>query len=299
MTLQQLFRSVEFDALFTYIIKHDPKMKDCEKSFWRAFTTLQSIPNGDDDGKSIMIDYIDDDDPPDASQGIGVWHCADVDWSIALARQIKVFDRLVPMSDDQIAAYCLWEMTCYGFSEAQIERTKEWIDRKSAASQQKWRNLRDEACQKWLFPVIDSYAKRPMNGPKRHRYTRIFKRLIALRNYGHIEMLCDYVDKYCVQGLSHDDLWSYCDAGRVWGYDFPNPKRMSHKELLELDMKLVAETFRETSADKIFILSPAQTYEEEAMELRNYILNNLPRAKVYFGKNLTRGIAVEIVYIHR
>lgn len=299
MTLQQLFRSVEFESLFPYIVKHDAKMKECEKSFRFALTALQSIPADEDDGENIVIDYFDDDDPPDTSQGFVVSHCDDVNWSTALARQIKVLDRLAPMTYEEMAAYCLWEITFYGFSEAQIERTCEWMFRKTTDLRHKWHNLTDEALEKWLFPVINLYDGRPMNGPKRHRYTRIFKRLIELKKYCRIELLCDYVDKYSVQGLSHDDLWSYRNARSVWGYDFQNPSRMSHKELLEMDMKLVAETFREKSADKVFIISPAQTYGDEAMELKNYILNNLTDAKVYFGENQTRGIDVELVYIYR
>ncbi len=299
MTLQQLFRSVEFDALFPYVVKYDAKMKECEKSFRMAFTALRSIPPGDDDGENIVIDYIDDDNPPDVSQGIGVWHCSDVDWPTVLARRIKVFDRLPAMSNEEVAAYCLWEITFDGFSEAQIESTNEWINQKTGDANHKWRNLRDKAFRKWMIPIINQHGRRQMNGPKRHRYARVSRRLRELKNYGHIEKLCDYVDKYSVEGLSHDDLWGYRDARNVWGYDFPNPAGMSHSELLELDKRLVAETFLEKFVDKVFIISPARTYEDEAEELKKYILNNLPAAEVYFGKNLTRGIAVEVVYIYR
>ena len=300
MTLHDLFNSVEFDDIFPYVVKHDSRMKDCDKSFRLAFTALRLLQPAKDDGEKIHIDYIDDDDPPDESFGIGVYHCEDEDWSIALGREVVVSKRepQISISKEEMAALCFWEITFYGFSEHQRDNTLDWhFDKRP--SNHKWRKLKEEAQKKRMFPIIDYYDKRKMNGPKRHRYWRVYNRIIELGKFAHIERLCDYVDKYRVECLTHKELWDYADNTRqIWGYDLPNPVEFSHKRLLELDKRLIAESFKETKAFKIYIISPGENYEPEAEELKDYINVHLPDAKVYFGKNLTWGIAVELVYLY-
>ena len=154
MTLHELFNSVEFEELFLYLLKFDPRMKECEWGFRSAFTELQSLQPSKYNGCEIIIDYIDDDNPPDKSYGIGVYNCYDLDWATALGRLIKLTDRLSEITIEEIAALCLREMTFYGFSKQQTDRTHDWLVNKDNYSH-KWEKIRDDAQKKWLFPIID------------------------------------------------------------------------------------------------------------------------------------------------
>ena len=128
MTLKELFLKVGFDSIRPHLERFEPEHLDSIYAFREAYDlSCRMEPAG------IMESIEDEENKVHVSwhggemEGEEKWIGASLpsggtDWKEDLAGEIVVDDD-VHLSDEEIAMYCLWELTYWGFSPAEIEKS--------------------------------------------------------------------------------------------------------------------------------------------------------------------------------
>lgn len=129
MKLQELFKSVDFDKMFEFIVKFDRKMVGSRSEFLNAYKLLcdMPIPEAKRYGEIEVVPnpYKDDDE---RKKEFFAW-CPDLEgcnWEGAIGAEVVYSPKLhdtPPM--DMIAGLCLWHLTFYGFCPEDMEDTFE------------------------------------------------------------------------------------------------------------------------------------------------------------------------------
>ena len=116
MTLKELLDRSDFRDIAPAIVERDPKMKESLHKFKESFDILRHItPEADaeDEDKVITISKCYDDDDNHEYYSVEP-SCGVCSWESYLAKEI-VPQEGVTLTDNEIAAHCLWELTYYGF----------------------------------------------------------------------------------------------------------------------------------------------------------------------------------------
>ena len=118
MTLKELLTQVGFDELLPYLKKHEPEHLDDIYSFREAYDILLGMEPDKDFKGEARVEW-----SGGVYEGeqkwIGVHHLDDNVWEKELAKEIIVADD-VHLSLAELAMHCLWEITYWGFSPAEI-----------------------------------------------------------------------------------------------------------------------------------------------------------------------------------
>jgi len=192
MTLQELFKSVQFEDMTEYLINIDSQAADNLYAFKEAFDILCMMEAKEGSCLPISIERVIDelDEVPFLSVYFKRWD----NWECMLSRPIEVNEH-TETTTSEIAAAILWELTFYGFSpEEEIERLT-WSEQIEETNPYKEQYLKIEQRHhdincRYKSDIgtsiytykgkSDMFWKPRRNGPKRHREKRLSQRVAAL-----------------------------------------------------------------------------------------------------------------------
>ena len=119
MTLKELIMKVDFDSLLPYLKKREKKNLDNIYAFREAYDILRDMePDKDYRGEVTVITTIRE----DGTKITQINFLDDNVWEKELAKEL-VFPKGMLLSPEELAMRCLWEITFYGFSPADLEDT--------------------------------------------------------------------------------------------------------------------------------------------------------------------------------
>lgn len=128
MTLKELFLKVGFDSIRPHLERFEPEYLDSIYAFREAYDLLcrmepvEIMEPVEGEEKEVRVGW-DGGEIEGEEKWIGAsLPSGGTDWEGALAGEIVVDDD-VHLSDEEIAMYCLWELTYWGFSPAEIEKS--------------------------------------------------------------------------------------------------------------------------------------------------------------------------------
>jgi hypothetical protein len=131
MTLKELFDRCEFKDIAPYISQYYRREAAGMAQFKQAFDILRHTqPEADTENpnKKITVarNIIEEDlkpfyeEFPDHYIPVSVSNCWGDDWQSELAMEVAVSDEIT-VSDSEIAAHCLWQLTFWGFDQSSLE----------------------------------------------------------------------------------------------------------------------------------------------------------------------------------
>lgn len=114
MTLKELIMKVEFDSLFPYLKIIESKHADSWSSYREAYDILRNmeVANNKETGQAL-VEFNDESEYP--TLRISIHWLDDNSWDVELAKEL-VMPEGIEVCNEELAAYCLWEITYYGFS---------------------------------------------------------------------------------------------------------------------------------------------------------------------------------------
>ena len=119
MTLKELLTQVGFDELLPYLEKWEKKNLDNIYAFREAYDILRNMePDKDYKGEVTIITTTRE----NGTKITQVNFLDDNVWEKELAKEF-VFPNGMQLSMEELAMRCLWEITFYGFSPADLEDT--------------------------------------------------------------------------------------------------------------------------------------------------------------------------------
>lgn len=204
MTLKELIMKTSFDDILPYLERHETAHRDNLYAFREAYDILKNMkPNRDYHEKATIECHV----RPDGSKYVRVLFLDDDVWENELAKQLILPDD-TPLIPEELAMYCLWEITFYGFSPAdRDENFREMFDKKQPANcyeyaldklrksiwkRQTPRRLRSKGENGERYVTLQSFSQllhKKMNGPKRKRKHRQEKRIKHLKTLAKRESL--------------------------------------------------------------------------------------------------------------
>lgn len=114
MTVKDLFMSISFDELLPFLKEYEANHLDNIYTFREAYDILRNMePNKDYQNKVTIVCNAESD-----YDGRKVFYLDDDVWENELAKEI-VFKGDAEPDMCEVAMYCLWELTFYGFSPSQ------------------------------------------------------------------------------------------------------------------------------------------------------------------------------------
>ena len=204
MTLKELIMKTSFDDILPYLERHETAHRDNLYAFREAYDILKNMePNRDYHEKATIECHV----RPDGSKYVRVLFLDDDVWENELAKQL-ILPNDTPLIPEELAMYCLWEITFYGFSLAsRDENFREMFDKKQPANcyeyaldklresiwkRQTPRRLRSKGENGERYVTLQSFSQllhKTMNGPKRKREHRQEKRIRHLETLAKRESL--------------------------------------------------------------------------------------------------------------
>lgn len=197
MKLFELLRQIDFDSMIP-TLRNDIKVKHEIYPYREAFDELMLLSPSDEEGKIGIC--------RNEERGWIEVNVNDYSWENALNFEICIEDEL-RLDNSQIAAYILWELTFYGFSQVEIENTfsshfsRERPDNEYARKAHELRKRRDLKYARGkveknellkssmnadiLFKILERKQKR--NRPKRMRDARIDRSIKRYKRLSNIE----------------------------------------------------------------------------------------------------------------
>lgn len=118
MTLKELLTQVSFDELLPSLEKHEPDYLDNVYSFREAYDILLCMEPDKDFKGEARVEWSGGEYEGE-QKWIGVYHLDNNVWEKELAKEIIMADD-VHLSLAELAMYCLWEITYWGFSPTEI-----------------------------------------------------------------------------------------------------------------------------------------------------------------------------------
>lgn len=114
MTLKELIMKVEFDSLFPYLKIIESKHADSWSAYREAYDILRNMEAVDNErAGQALIEFNDESEYP--THRISIHWLDDNSWDVELAKEL-VMPEGIEVCNEELAAYCLWEITYYGFS---------------------------------------------------------------------------------------------------------------------------------------------------------------------------------------
>ena len=206
MTLKELLTQVGFDEILPHLKKREPEHLDSIYAYREAYDILRNMdPAKDFEGKIYVEWHGGEWEGEEKWISVGPMH--DSSWEEDLAKEIIVADD-IHLTDAEIAMYCLWEITYWGFSPAErqetwrqkfgpktltnpyevaLDRLEESIWRHQTPRRFRSRGRQGERCVRIEFPIKWNFDRK--NRSKRKREFRQNKRKEYLRKMAKRENL--------------------------------------------------------------------------------------------------------------
>jgi len=162
-----------------------------------------------------------------------------------------------------------------------------------------YRKLLLEYERRWQWPLKWSYSgEGRLNGPKRHRNERQFRRLRQLRQYICVDEICRYLELHKVTGICPDNIQAYKDAKNieVVGNIAPAtllPEQSAFDMICFLDDYM---WFNKETKTLVFI-SASDGYESDIAEIKDFINSMMVNPTILHGRPIVPGVEVMAVFI--
>ena len=121
MTLKELLTQVGFDELLPHLKRHEPEHLDNIYAFRESYDILQGMEPATGFNGEIHVEWSGGEFEGE-EKWISVGPMHDSSWEEDLAKKIVITDD-VHLSLAELAMYCLWEITYWGFSPAERQET--------------------------------------------------------------------------------------------------------------------------------------------------------------------------------
>ena len=121
MKLKELFDKYTFDEILPYLKEIEPDRGDSMYQFREAFDILRYMEPSEEECGVVHIEWSDDEE--DTEKYITVNHLAGDLWERNLAKEVVLAENL-QINEMQMVAYCLWEITYYGFNREEDEEDR-------------------------------------------------------------------------------------------------------------------------------------------------------------------------------
>lgn len=119
MTLKELLKQVGFDELLLYLKEHEPDHLDNIYAFREAYDILQGMEPATGFNGEIHVEWSGGEFEGE-EKWINVGPMHNSSWEEDLAKDIVMADD-VHLTPAELAMHCLWEITYWGFSPAEIK----------------------------------------------------------------------------------------------------------------------------------------------------------------------------------
>lgn len=300
MTLKELFRSVRFDDILPIIIDYDPQITESRSALKQAFDSIRLTSGSNDKPEeAITVSYFND---IDASDGMSVRNCSNDLFEVVANRQVQTAPN-VHLTLNELAAYCLWELTFWGYSDEEVaENFMYKVAGRASEPRNRYEREFIEKSELWFPPINVSPSSvteyKPQNRAKRQRDYRRERRLKQLLRFAKIEELCDYVAAYHVDGVSRDELWS---LKNVVGFtvhtdrSFAEQPELAEQYLVELYDKY--STVDNNIVRSIAMVTGGASVKGGLDALRQTLANRLPDAIIGVGDRSREQITVRIINV--
>ena len=199
MTLKELLLSCDIKRIIHYVMKYDPKQLGMEPYYKQAYDILCQMESVEST-QTINIEWYCTE--YEEEPYIRVSSCTGDFWENCLGKEV-VRGKNIECSNEELAAYCLWEMTYFGFSPGDtsyfgnIEPLNIYGERAKALSKRRYNNYLPKKYKKYwdrnAYPmeILDYLHKREnkRSRSKRMRDYRQDKRIEQLLRNEKIENL--------------------------------------------------------------------------------------------------------------
>ena len=185
MTLQEIFKSVQFVDMVKYLIDIESQVFENLYCFKEAYDVLRMMEAKEGMNIPIKIERVIDDF--DEEPYLSVSFKVREEWDCMLSRIVEVNEN-TDATIQEIAATILWEITFYGFSPEEESEGFTLVEQHKYMNPYKEQyfkieqKLHDTNCRnrtdigKNTYSLSDLFWKPRRNGPKRHRENRLMLR---------------------------------------------------------------------------------------------------------------------------
>lgn len=260
MTLHQLIHKVNFEDIFSDLLRHVPEVENMRPRFMSAFDTLRSITPAK---KSyVVVEVLEKDYLCDGVHDTWINAtntCSSTIWESILAGKIRLEsafnmpDTTREITNEMIVADLLWQLVSYGFPE---EST-----------------------------ALPGYILHNKRFPDSSRLERI-------------EEICSYIDLHQVTEISHKDICQYGESDNiVWITDI-TPYSLPHDKAA-YDMICFLDDFMwfNNETKTILIISASAGHEKEERKIEEFANSMLKNPKIVHGIPMLPGIEVMAIFI--
>ena len=300
MTLQEIFRKVEFDDVASILLSIDERMAGSLTSAREAFDEVRLLtPAPKENDQIITLDYQED----NSHEASWVNWCDDDKWPVLAARTIDQSD-LRETSDARIAALCLWEMTFDGFSEEDIEDEIHdgFLYYGFAEPRNKYEEEYRKLDKEWFPPrtlrIDEEIEERVQTEEEKALEDERWEYLRLLRRKAKIEDLCLMMERTGCTGFARQDLWDNLSNG------FELNRFRSVVENPEDAVDYIIESL--TQYDKadysafsksFFIIHGNETTMRDAQRLVDVIKSHFPNPRIALGWSASEQIKINSAMI--
>ncbi len=114
MKLSELFERCPFDAIVPHLLRIYPEHETQLPYYREAYDILRHMLPRETD-EMIWVGWCEDDVEFGVERYLYIGHCEGDYWDRNLGKQLAIDDD-VTISDEELAAHCLWSLTYYGYT---------------------------------------------------------------------------------------------------------------------------------------------------------------------------------------
>jgi len=193
MKLCELFERCAFDAIVPHLLRIYPEHGTQLPYYREAYDILRHTPPRETD-ETIPIEWCDDDVAFGGERYIHIGNCEGDYWDSNLGKRLAVAGD-VALSDEELAAHCLWSLTFYGYTpddrdyfdrkpRNRYERLADRLENRRFENYARQKHVRALPMEEWA--EFQRREKR-RNRPKRMRDHRQKRRIDELKRMGRAE----------------------------------------------------------------------------------------------------------------
>lgn len=295
MTLKELFQSVDFESVWNVFISRFPNGSEYGIGFKQTFDSVCLLsPEPDDYNETIRVEK-------DEDSIISVTNCDNHRHSVVAGRQLSIAEGL-NLPPEELAAYCLWDLTTWGFTGEDIsEYFEEILSKSPNATVNSYWGEYHEKHKRWYPPIPFKNvhkSKRAKNRSKRKREYRHKKRLQQLRRFAKIEEL----QQDLIRNKIDFNLWNVLSRCKSFSLTTDHSYTANPAEAA-LYLCDLYSNYRDNRVDlddigfTIIIITGGCHVEKDFPMLYDVLKKTYPHTYILVGDSEDCQITVKIIYV--